>query len=154
MYIYLYGKKITIAPAISLLILGLYLAGVHTTSNSYKLFYSILDSHTYILLCFVSGSLIVYGILMCDSVSKKINNTFFIFLGKISFSIYLLHMIVIYAVGVPIFNSLNNFDHDIAVLISCVATLIATIILSIPYSNYVDKYSINLANKIEEKYKF
>ena len=154
MYIYLYGKKITIAPAISLLILGLYLAGVHTTSNSYKFFYLILGSNTYILLCFVSGSLIVYSILMCDSVSKKLDNTFLVFLGKISFSIYLLHMILIYAIGVPVFNSLNKFDHNTSVLISCASTLVATVVFSVPYSNFIDRLSINLSNKIAEKYKF
>lgn len=153
-YIYLYGKKISIFLAIPLLILGLYLAGAHSTSESYKLFSSILGNRTDVVLCFFSGILIVYSILMCDWISKILDKPSLVYLGKLSFSMYLLHMIAIYTIGVPTFNMLTeiNFTYNSAALIACIVTLITTFVSSIFYSHYIDNLSIKVANTIERKY--
>lgn len=150
MVFYFYGRRINFIPSLTMLVVGLYLAGVHNTSSSYQWVYNILGDKSYSVVSIASAPLIVYSILMNDKISHFFDKKSLVFLGKLSFSIYLLHLLVIYLIAMPIYNILlSNFGFLISSIISCTLTIIITILISIPYSKYIDNLSINIGKKIE-----
>lgn len=148
---YLYGRKISTPISITFLLIGLYFAGIHSTSNSYTLFTSILGTKTYVLLNFLAGIFIVYSVLMNETLSKILDKKVLVKLGSLSFSIYLLHIPLIYIIAVPSFNFIFQLSQSylIAVVLASCLLVIVTFILSHFYTKYVDQLSINIANKIE-----
>lgn len=75
-------------------------------------------------------------------------------MGKLSFSIYLLHVILLYVISIPLFNQLYLYlDYSIAAIISGATTIILILISSFFYSKHIDDLSINVANSIEKKVK-
>lgn len=150
-YIYLYGNKIPKLFTLPALIIGFYFAGVHNFSDSYSLFYSFFGVSTYTILTMLSGPLIVFGILMNRNIAHIADKKILVILGKLSFSIYLLHLIVIYILGVPFFNLLLSFNlsYFVAALISSLVVIISTIFLSYFYSHYVDDLAISFSTKLE-----
>ncbi|HGW3736212.1 TPA: acyltransferase family protein [Acinetobacter baumannii] len=151
MYIYLYGKNIPKILLFPSLILGLYFAGAHNDSNSYRLFINIFGNKTYTLFNFMSGVLIVAGVLLNTHVSKLLDNKILIYLGKISFSIYLLHTIFLYALSIPLFNILvsNGLNFNIAVIATFITSVTVLIISANYYSKFIDDFSIYVCNKLE-----
>lgn len=154
MYLYLYGHKLPSYLAVPSLIVGLYFAGIHKTSLSYSMIMEIAGDKAYHLLNFVSGFLIVYAVLFNDTISKFLDKKPLVMLGKLSFSIYLIHVIILYAISIPLFNILNNFfGYNIAALLSSFCSIVLILIFANYYSKYVDDLAIKVANKIESKIK-
>ncbi|MDH2620875.1 acyltransferase [Acinetobacter baumannii] len=151
MLFYLYGKKINAFIAVPMLLVGLYFAGAHNFSYSYSVIAMILGTKTAILLNVLCAPLVVYSILMNDKLSSLLDNKVFVYLGKLSFSMYLLHMLIIYIIGIPIFNYFYELGFLFSSLIASITVILFTVIASIPYSNFVDALSINVANKIESR---
>lgn len=150
MYLYLYGKKIPSALTIPSLILGLYFAGIHLTSASYSFITDTLGSKSYQLFNFLSGFLIVYSVLFNEKISKFLDKKPLVILGKLSFSIYLLHFICLYAISIPLFNiMLPYLGYTISAISASTFTIALIILFSNYYSKYVDDLSIRFANKIE-----
>ena len=147
---YLYGRKINFITGLIMLFIGLYLAGIHNTSFSYQWIHNILGDKSYNLISIVSAPLIVYSILMNEKISEILDRKFLVFLGKLSFSIYLLHFLVIYIIALPLYNFLlPNLDFLMSSIIACISTIIVTFLISIPFSNNVDDLSIKVGKKIE-----
>lgn len=152
MIFYLYGKKINSITASILLLAGLYLAGIHNTSHSYEWLHGILGKKAYDLISFLCAPLIVYSILMSETVSKILDKKPLVYLGKISFSIYLLHLLVIYLIAMPVYNYLlPSMGFLPSSIISSLLTILFTLLISIPYSNYIDDLSIRVGHKIEKR---
>lgn len=154
MYLYLYGKKIPTFLTIPSLILGLYFAGIHLTSASYSMITSVLGKNSYQLLNFMSGFLIVFGVLFNERVSNLLDNKALVLLGKLSFSIYLIHVICLYAISIPLFNILNEYlGYNLAAILASIFSIVLMLLFANYYSKYVDDLSIKVANKIESKVK-
>lgn len=152
MLIYLYCKPISFKLALPILIIGLYLAGAHNDSSSYNLFISVLGNKTYLFLTAMSGPIIVYSILMNEKISSVLDNPFFVYLGKLSFSMYLLHTGIIYIVGVPLFNLIHDtYGFLLSAFVSAISILIVTFLASMPYSKYIDDLSIKVGRGIEKR---
>lgn len=151
MLFYLYGKRVNFLIALPMLLTGLYFAGAHNYSASYQLFASVLNTKTATLLNVFCAPLIVYSILMNDQLSKALDNKLFVYLGKLSFSMYLLHMLLIYIVGIPVFNYFLNYGFLLSSVVASIIVIFLTIFISIPYSNYVDDLSIKVGKWIESK---
>lgn len=151
-YLYFYKKSFPEILSILIFILGLYLCGVHNSSQSYTLFYKILGGKTYYILNFFGGFLIVFSVLKSKTIDKVLDKKPLIYLGKISFSIYLIHITVIYLVCIPTFNFLLNksFNFSFSALFSSSITLIAILAISSIYSRYIDTVSIKLSNRISD----
>ncbi len=149
-YTYLYGKSIKFSVALPMFLVGLYLAGAHNTSHAYAWISKYLDDKTYDYCNFLSGFFIVYSVLMCAKLSDIMDKKLFVWLGKLSFSIYLLHMVMIYLVCIPVFNLLMDadFGYDISAIISVIICILMTLFVSNIYSNYVDTFAINVSNRI------
>ena len=152
-YIYLYAKTISNLAAITMLIIGLYLAGAHNTSTSYQWLYSIFGDLTYDYCNFIAGILIVYSVLMNPLLSKGLDHPILVWLGKLSFSIYLLHLLMLYLVCIPLFNFLLSlhWSYSISVICSGFTAICVTLVAANFYSNYVDQFAIKVSNKIADK---
>ncbi|QEK93991.1 acyltransferase [Achromobacter insolitus] len=78
-------------------------------------------------------------------------NSFFssripVWLGKVSFSLYLTHMIVLLVVAAPVANMFASMGSVPAALIACVASVIASLAVSVVFYRLVDKPSVTFAN--------
>lgn len=151
-YYYLYGKQLGLSLSIILLLTGLYLAGVHNNSASYQWIYSVLGERTYEYCNFFAGVFIVYSILMSPKLSQILDQKVLIWLGRLSFSIYLLHLIVLYVVGVPIFNYLLSIglQYTTSAIIASVIFILITLLISSYYSDWVDQLAIKTSKKISD----
>lgn len=77
----------------------------------------------------------------------------FEFIGRISFSMYLLHLILIGSLSSYIFILLiDHVSYSVAVMISFVSTVPILLILSHFMYKYVDKQGIKLANSIYNRF--
>lgn len=141
-----------------LFIIGLYLSGVHYNSDSYKFLYEsnltpyIRMDNIYQILNFIGGSLVVSSIISGRLFNIVLNKKSLVWLGKLSFSIYLVHLPVTYLFG---FSSFNLFYDSIgffpSAILSSAIILIVTILLSIPFVKYVDSISIKVSSFIGNK---
>ena len=133
-----------------MLIVGLYLAGAHNTSHSYAWIYAVLGEKTYEYCNFLAGILIVYSILMSPKLSALLDHKFFIWLGKLSFSVYLLHLLMIYLVCVPVLNLCLSWGYGyvVSVVLASLICLLATLGVAEVYSRYIDQLAIQLSNRL------
>lgn len=132
------------------LIFGLYLCGVHNTSASYSIFESILGSRTYNVLNFLGGLLIVLATIKSNIINNLLDKNILTHLGKLSFSIYLVHIPLIYLIGIPVFNYAlqSNLNFITASAICAIIVIIVTFIFAEIYSRIFDDFSINFSNKL------
>lgn len=151
-YFYLYARPIKLSLAIPLFILGLYLAGAHNTSWSYQWLNAVMGERTYDYCNFLAGVIIVYSILMSAELSKKLDQKVLIWLGKLSFSIYLIHLILLYLIGLPLFNWLLSlgFSFASAALCACGVFIAVTLFCAEFYSRWVDQLAIKSSQKIAD----
>ena len=149
-YAYLYGRRLALYAAVLMLIVGLYLAGAHNTSHSYAWIYAVLGEKTYEYCNFLAGILIVYSILMSPKLSALLDHKFFIWLGKLSFSVYLLHLLMIYLVCVPVLNLCLSWGYGyvVSVVLASLICLLATLGVAEVYSRYIDQLAIQLSNRL------
>lgn len=136
-----------------LLLAGLYFCGAHLNSESYKFLNKLLFNKTYFILNFLGGVLIVFSILKCESIQNLLDRKFLVKLGALSFSIYLIHLSVLYIIGVPIFNLVYEVSSDFlfASSISIIVSLVFIYFFSVIYSRYIDNYSIKVSNFFSRK---
>lgn len=160
-FIYIYNIKINKNIAIFTFILGLYLSGIHIYSDSYafiyknNLIYGVNKGNIYNMFNFAGGSLIVFSIISGGLFIKALSNKYLIKLGELSFSIYLLHLPMIYLVGIGTFSTLNNsLGFWYGSLLSSLLVILVTILLSIVYSKYVDNLAIRISAYIGNKISF
>ncbi|MGE5084668.1 MAG: acyltransferase family protein [Bacillota bacterium] len=156
MGIFLYARELPNKVALPLFVLGLYFCGVHDNSVSYNFFTQLLDESTYDLLNFFGGFLVVYSVLKSEFLSRMGDQKFLVFLGKVSFSVYLIHLAVTYALGIPFFNfiySTLHFSFLSAGLLASLFILATSILLAIPCSDYVDAFAVKVSNKLAAKIK-
>ena len=153
-YFYLYGRVLKFPYALALFLFGLYLAGAHYSSWSYQWIVQLLGHRTYDYCNFLAGVLIVYSILLSPQLSQKFDQKFLIWLGKLSFSIYLLHLILLYVVGLPLFNLLMQYGLSFgsAAVIACTVFISVTLGCAELYSRYVDQFAITVSQKIANKF--
>ncbi len=152
-YIYLYAKTLSNYAAVPMLIIGLYLAGAHNTSASYQWLHTIFGDLTYDYSNFFAGILIVYSVLMNPLLSKGLDHPVLVWLGKLSFSIYLLHLLMLYLVCIPLFNLFLSihWSYTTSVICSGLSALCVTLFVANFYSRYVDQFAITVSNKIANK---
>lgn len=152
-YYYLYGKQLSSLTAIVLFFFGLYLAGAHNQSVSYQWIYSFLGERTYEYSNFLAGVFIIYSILMSPQLSKVLDHPILVWLGKISFSVYLLHLIVLYVVGVPIFNCLLSLglQYATSAIIASIVFIALTLWVSEYYSRWIDQFAVKFSQALANK---
>lgn len=149
-FLYFYQKQLPETFSIFLCILGLYFCGAHNDSLSYSYFSQFLGHRTYEVLNFLGGFCIVLATLKSNIINNALDKKILIYLGKLSFAIYLIHIAIIYIIRVPIFNYLLNYNLSFASasLITIPFVFAATLICSHFYSKYIDDFSIKFSSKL------
>jgi peptidoglycan/LPS O-acetylase OafA/YrhL len=101
-------------------------------------------------------SMLLFGLSICALVSKPISfleNPKMIYLGKISYGIYMFHMIVIQVVGFVYlkFISKMNLPEIVSILFLNFSVIIGTIIISHFSYKYYETFFLNLKQKFRAK---
>lgn len=151
---YFHKKSLSNLTAFFCLMLGLYFAGVHNTSHAYQWFYDLLHDQTYEILNFLSGPLIVMSIMWNSKLADAFTNRLTIYLGKLSFAAYLNHILILFAVGLPLFQFLLELHWSYAwsAVVTCLSVVVLTIAFSEVFYQLVDKNTIKLSAKISDKF--
>ena len=144
----IYGRKISNKLALVFVICGLYFAGAHNTSFSYTFIHSFLGDFTYKLCNFISAFFIVYAIIFNDGINKVFSGRYSVFMGKVSFSVYVIHMPFLSTFGVLLFNALYNATgiYDLAAVISSVSSIFVVYFLSNYFYQSVDLKAMSISN--------
>ena len=149
----LYYAKIRVWSGFSMAIflIGLYLAGAHNNSLSYSLLTSIFGDKTYTICNFLAGIFVVYSIGLNDGLGEFLSKGIFVFMGKISFSVYLIHLPVISTIGVYIFSKANTLiNYNIAAFFACSVVIFLTYVLANIFYILVDQPGMLISNKLSE----
>lgn len=150
-YFYSLQKEIPEPLVICLFVFGLYLCGAHNTSQSYSLFSFFLSDKTYTVLNFLGGVLIVLSVIKSNYINKLLDKSALVSLGKISFTVYVVHFTLIYLISIPLSNLLfQHFKFEYAALLSCLISFPIIILFSKYLNKYVDDLSISFSNFISK----
>lgn len=140
-----------------ILMVGLYCVGVHEGSYSYRWIFCIANyinsnyaQYVYPFVNFCGGIIIVISIVKNDVFKTFFSLSFFLVLGELSFSIYLIHLCMIYVFIIPFFNLLVSltFGFWLASFLSILMTFIILLPASFLFFKCIDKTSIKISNKI------
>lgn len=97
------------------------------------------------LTCLKIGCIVLFYIIMISNTIKKILQTnIILFIGKISFPIYLLHASIIHLIFTH-YGQTKTFTEFLLLLLLVISL---TIIIAIPFERYIDQQAIKLSNKI------
>ncbi|NIF24615.1 acyltransferase family protein [Candidatus Pantoea multigeneris] len=127
--------------------------GVDLYSGVYsymKIFNSNNYNQLYHQLMLTGSSLIFISVLGSQLSERTLNQNIFLFLGKISFPLYILHVTIISMVA----YYLHDYYEEITILMFIVATVLTIMIcfaLSVLFEKYIDVPAINLSNVIARK---
>lgn len=141
-----------------MLFIGLYLVGYAPASTAYKdlvEFYLYLQFQCGILIQWpeftisLGSFLIIASVFVNGRCLRGMSKNVVLFIGKLSFSIYLLHPFVISIVGFWVYK--NIASPSVGAFVTFILTSMITILISMPFYSYVDRKSIILASKFPEK---
>lgn len=156
-YIYFSSLNINKITAFILISLGIYAGGVHYGSSPYiytiyyaRFFLNGEESNAYILFNFLSGILITTAILTNNMLKNTFSNKLFIYMGKVSFSVYLFHLPILLVTATWIFNTLNKkgFGYAACAITASLFSIFLIYTLSNIIFKMIDKPSMRFANKI------
>lgn len=108
----LYGRMVNKKVSFILFFIGVYLAGAHNGSWSYAPVIKIFGDMTYMSCNFASGFFIVYAILFNKEFNALFSGKVGVFMGKVSFSVYLIHLPILSTLGIFSFSVFfDYFNH-------------------------------------------
>ena len=128
---------------------GLYLAGYHDDSDSYAYMTRFFKQDMTDYCHYFGGILISVAVLKSRFLDRLLDQAPLVYLGKLSFSIYLLHFAVIYSIGVPLVNVLlqAQWSYGYASALAVIAILVVTFLAAAVYSRYVDDFAIRWSKR-------
>jgi peptidoglycan/LPS O-acetylase OafA/YrhL len=101
---------------------------------------------------YIIGAFLLFFALSRLSFSIKVfSSKVAVYIGKISFSIYLLHFIVIFSLSSYIFVWLKNdinASNELSFIVTSVVTIVVTILLSHIFHHYIELKSINWSQSL------
>ena len=148
-YLYaLYGREISLKYSLVLLFIGCYLAGTHNTSHSYLWMANIFGNKTYEIGNFLSGLIFVYIFIFNLALSQRIVSKLTVFMGKVSFSVYLIHMPILSIFSVYTFEFLFSVSqwYVTSTLLTAILTIVLTYFLAIYYYKFFDAPGIKISH--------
>lgn len=139
-------------------VLALYMGGYDSPSQAYK--YLVLTANTLqfaygirlnwpVLFPAIGAVLLVAAILANVHIGQALSTRFSVWLGKVSFSLYLTHSIALFFVTVPVFKVLEpTAGYNIAAVLASAIALCASLALSEVFYRLCDRPSVVLSNKV------
>jgi peptidoglycan/LPS O-acetylase OafA/YrhL len=100
----------------------------------------------------IAAGLVVFGVLHSPVIQWALRFRAVLFLGKISFACYLLHLSVIYGIGGWFFKWAFDASGSLEVsfLVSYAVTLIALVLLATAFTKYVDAPAVELSRRVAD----
>lgn len=100
------------------------------------------------------AALLITGILLSASFQKFFSRKFFIFLGDISFSAYLLHPLVICIFSCPVFLALYHIlnNYNLSVIITFLVTFLVLMLVSKIMTMAVDKPGVRFSKYLYSRF--
>ncbi|MBS0217005.1 MAG: acyltransferase [Proteobacteria bacterium] len=149
----LYLRDLPAIVSLLMLAAGLYFAGVHNTSASYAWMQPLLGEHAYMVGNFIAGALIVAALLHNPVFAKLAATRLLMFLGKVSFSVYLIHLCIVASLAAMIFNALQarDWDYDVSAIIACAIVLPVIYLAATVFHRFVDAPAITFSNKVRDR---
>lgn len=97
----------------------------------------------------IGAVLLVAAILANEALSRPLATRFSVWLGKISFSLYLTHSITLFFLTKPVFNALEPMvGYNLAAATASLIALGASLAISEPFYRLFDRPSVVLSNKV------
>jgi peptidoglycan/LPS O-acetylase OafA/YrhL len=146
--------KIPTSISFLIILMGLYFLGYAIPEKNY-LWVSrirqpeIIKDNIQLILNSVGAFLILFAIVSCNKVYKFLDNRIGMFLGKISFPLYLIYVLIICSLGSWVYIQLLSagLGSEYVVSITWITTLSFSIMVATAFS-YFDEFWIRLLNKI------
>ncbi|MCM3272351.1 acyltransferase family protein [Paenibacillus elgii] len=137
----------------TLLIVGVYIGSTpvdYTQNIGYKYLYPDIIMNQFFVLSHIIGAfLIIVFTLNSSRLQKLLSTKPFTFLGDISYSLYLLHLLVIGSFSAYLFKTLilSNISYKLSYTLTLLVTTILIFFLSYFYHRFVDRRSIELSKR-------
>lgn len=102
----------------------------------------------------IGGSLVLLGCFYNTKVQKLLAKSIFKFLGRIAFSLYLVHFIMICSLGSFLFFKAYQYglSYGMSVLVSVSITTPVIMLIAYLMTIYVDEPAMNVTKRIQKKY--
>jgi len=113
-----------------------------------QIYIRIIGTDTYMFCNFLSGFFIVYAIIYNAKLSNMFSGKIPVFMGKVSFSVYLIHMPILSVLGVVLFNVIYQSTglFDFSAIASSVITIVFIYIASFVFYKYIDSKGMMISN--------
>jgi peptidoglycan/LPS O-acetylase OafA/YrhL len=141
-----------------LFVIGLLMGGFPSTGVVQGTFYSFMNvpvlAKNFILIHIAGAFLVIYAIMFSSVLQRIFSNFVFIFLGRISYALYLLHPILIGTFSCYVFLLLGDSvaSYNTLVLLVFVLSLALCVGVSYIFTVYVDDKSVKYSKVFYEKY--
>ena len=93
----------------------------------------------------IAANLMLWGILMLPKIQSLLSNSIFVFLGKQSLAIYLVHWPILCSLSCWLYITISN---EWSLVLNLGMTVIITLIISVIYSRYVERWADYIVSKI------
>jgi peptidoglycan/LPS O-acetylase OafA/YrhL len=100
----------------------------------------------------IGAFLCVISVLAVDRIKNFLAHPFVSNLGKYTYSLYLVHMPILFSVCISIFLSIRPIGFHKASLLSIVLTLAVIVIATYLFERFIDKPSVKIANYCAKLY--
>jgi peptidoglycan/LPS O-acetylase OafA/YrhL len=95
--------------------------------------------------------LIMLGVSLSHRAQAVLSTRLPVLLGKISFSLYLIHFPIIFTVGFAVFNRLSpTFDYGVSVACAMVVSMTLSLMLAILFERYIDQNSVRFSRQFAD----
>jgi len=130
------------------LVLGILLGG-YPSGVVPENFYRYIDFMSYVDWHILGAAATVFGLFCCKFIQKILCSRIFIWLGKISYSVYLIHILILFSFTTSLYRLLSLYmGYHMAVAISFVASTAVLIATSHIYQKYAEKGYVQLQKEM------
>jgi peptidoglycan/LPS O-acetylase OafA/YrhL len=137
-----------------LLLIGIYLGSFPYTDTAGTIYQilelNVLGNSAFIIYHIIGAFFILIAFLNSVALQKIFSKKIFEFLGKISFSIYLIHFVLLFSFSSFLFEKLTllNLSYNLTFILTFVPSIALMISIAYLMYLYVDSFSINFSKKV------
>lgn len=157
MYVAKKVPAISLFPALVLMVLGVYMMGYMVPEKSYRwagLLPGFVQSRLELPMHTIGSGLIILATMANVQIFRSLDGRICRSLGKLSFPLYLVHLLVIGSISSYIFVRLNHsgFDASTILIITLAVTLIVSVLASVPLLRFDEWWVGQINFRIHSKF--
>lgn len=154
-------KQMSSRLSLSLIFMGLFFGsfptqiGMSVNSPIYASFYAISQNSTLIVFYHGLGAfLLLMGLIFNVRIQDMLEKRVLVFFGKISYSLYLVHVIVLVSLASYIFLWLNQyFRYEVSVMLTFLLYVVTSIVFAWMIEKYIDSRGVRFADVLASSVK-